>query len=1189
MAALTQGEIIMKTGSTRAMGQNRKYRALKLLLPLLAFALLLGFGPQAGVSYAEPSGDTGTPTSSAHATDPSDNPALPESADTPASSPGDSTTPANPKPQRGPAKEPGTPAKDPADTFDLTKFLTDDATLSYGGTELKKDKDGNYIVHPDTPYQLKLGFAEQPDGEDDEWQIPSGTELVYELPTTLQAFPIEKPLQFTIVAQGESVEDNTFWVTKDNKIHIKLSNNKKLTDSSQAKFYVTLDVKFAKDASRIDLNDGIHMDVLISNDPDLSITKSARHDFAAGKVFYTLTVTSIDTNENVVVSDQIQGNDTALHLDKDPKAFKIKSTNKQAPKSGEPQFENNGFTLTIPKMTHGEKVTIEYSASVDYSKVNPDEAGSKAQTENKANVVSDQIPAPKETKNDLEHKLKIGTITKGAGSPKETAPKSGIYEQPWTLNVNKYSKLKVAGNKVKDSIPEEFQKMMKYSGDGITLVVNKGKKDAKGNSIEKTREIKWVDVGITDLDTQFEWSYVLPGTDTDPENSSYEITYTTQVDVTKQIVPTSVKNGASSRTPSNPNGPEEVVAPTVGLNPPHIFNVEKKAFSANPKKVTWEVAVNVVPQGYDSLVLTDTLPSAKSGDKSFQDKFIPEDPEHPEKDITVEGLLEGESWTFARDEKNPDSGFSITFYQDTAKTVTGLKPNPKTDKDGKPIERTVKLTFTTKNDPEWVKAYRAGDENLYRHVNKVKAAANGIDRTASASATPDPEGIHKTFDGIKFKEIGGVDYPVFHYRLRLEGLDQYKEDAFLITDEFDAKQLKLVDDPKPNVSGEENLKITQQDGKITFEMQTADLPKDSGKVRSVYYLDYSLIPVSRAALYAINKNPEGLKVSNTATWGPVKTKDVKADYVYGPLTKELTDKPTRSNNYEATFKVTINPGALDIAHGAPTANFKDQMTNLRLQPETLEMTPADFDYHPVYKDGVLTMEVPNKQKVVVTYKAKVIGKDLVNYGNEVEVGKEQSKIEGSVAVRMAGGGSAPNPGITIHKHDSRDLTTQLEGAEFELYEKKDGEFQPLMGKLTPEQAEKEPLRFTTDKNGEVTIRGDKENLKWALSVSNEKRQYEYQLKEVKSPKGYKLLEEPLTFTIWEDPADETQQYDGAYLYVANEPEPGTDIPGKPGRPGNPDGAHKQLGKTGAQVSVALGAMLVCLAGGYLILRRREQR
>ena len=399
---------------------------------------------------------------------------------------------------------------------------------------------------------------------------------------------------------------------------------------------------------------------------------------------------------------------------------------------------------------------------------------------------------------------------------------------------------------------------------------------------------------------------------------------------------------------------------------------------------------------------------------------------------------------------------------------------------------------------------------------------------------------------------------MFNYRLRLEGLDKYEKDAFQITDKFDAKLLKLADDPAPNVSGENNLKITQQDGVINFEMQTDKLPKDSeGKKQSVYYLDYSLIPVNRAALDAINKNPESLKVSNTATWGPVTTKAVDAEYKYAPLTKELTDKPTLSNNYVASFTVTINPGALDIANGALAANFKDQMTNLRLQPD--------------------------KQKVVVTYKAKVIGKDLVNYGNEVEVGHEQSKVEASVAVRMAAGGSAPNPGITIHKHDSRDLTTQLEGAEFELYRIVEGEPQPVVGKLSEDQEKAEPLRFTTDKNGEVTIRGDQDKLGWSLLVSDEKNQYEYQLKEVKSPKGYKLLEEPLTFTIWKNPADETQQYDGAYLYVPNEPEPGTKIPGKPGD------LHKKLGKTGAQVSVALGAMLACLAGGYLILRRREQR
>ena len=491
----------MKSGLTRAMEQNRKHRVLKLLLPLLAITLVFAFGPHVGVSYAQP-GDQAAPVPVQTTSDPADTVAS-DPADAPASATGENPDPVDPAPQAAPAQEPGgsEPGEAPEAGFPLTKFLTEDAKLFYGGAELTKNADGKYVVHPDTPYQLKLGFAEKPGGE---WQIPSNTELVYELPATLQAFPIEKPIDFSIVAQGETVIGNSYWVTKDNKIHVKLADHEKLTESQQAQFYVTLDVKFAKDATKIELNDGIHMDVLISNDPDLSITKSARHDFSAGKVFYTLTVTSIDTNENVVVSDQIQGDDTALHLDENPKAFKIKSTNKKAPKPGELKIENNGFRLNIPKMTHGEKVTIEYSASVDYSKINPDEAGTAAQTENKANVLSDQIPAPKETTNNLEHKLKIGTITKNAGSAEETAPKSGIYQQSWTLNVNKYSKLNVAGNTVKDSIPEEFREMMKYSGDGIKIVVNKGKEDAEGNSIEKTREIKWADVGITDLDTQFE-------------------------------------------------------------------------------------------------------------------------------------------------------------------------------------------------------------------------------------------------------------------------------------------------------------------------------------------------------------------------------------------------------------------------------------------------------------------------------------------------------------------------------------------------------------------------------------------------------------------------------------------------------------------------------------------------------------
>ncbi|MDU4245495.1 MAG: hypothetical protein E7I00_08025, partial [Varibaculum cambriense] len=349
---------------------------------------------------------------------------------------------------------------------------------------------------------------------------------------------------------GKFVEGNEYWV-KDNMIHVKLQKNDDLDASGQLEFYVTLDVKIDKDASKIDLNDKIPLNVVISNDPDLSITKSARHDFAAGKVFYTLTITSIDTNENVVVSDQIQGKDTVLHLDQNPKAIKIRSTNKKAPKPGEPKIENNGFTVTIPKMTHGEQVTIEYSASVDYSKVDPVKAGTVEQTTNKADVVSDQIPAPKETTNDLEQKLKIGSMVKNAGTAKEKEDEPGVYTQPWTLKVNEYRKLNVKGYTIKDSIPDEYKDFMKYSGEGLTLKVNKGAKDADGKPVIEERKISWADLGINNPATASYWEYKL----LDSDKTSYEISYETTVNVNANILPKAVSNQASSSNPKNPKNP----------------------------------------------------------------------------------------------------------------------------------------------------------------------------------------------------------------------------------------------------------------------------------------------------------------------------------------------------------------------------------------------------------------------------------------------------------------------------------------------------------------------------------------------------------------------------------------------------------------------------------------------------------
>ena len=1156
----------MSFASSGSNKQRSRKKSLNLLAPILAVLMLCGVTP-AALSHANP--NEASPQSTNTATSPSVTPSSAQATtgSSASSAPSNSTssTPSA-SPSAVQSSDPSaTPTPVPLQSMDITHLLAKNPQLFLDGEKLAAGENG-YSVHTNTPYQLQLHFAEKPDATNG--QMPSGIDLFYKFPAGLQAYANQKGT-FTIETSEGPVEGNTFEV-KNNELHVKLANHSALTASQQAEFYASVDVKFAADATDIPLSPDVTLKVTISNDPNLTITKTASHDFAAGKVFYTLVVKSIDTNENVEIADQITGEDSVLTLDTYPKSIKVTSNNKKAPKPGVPVFENNGFKLIIPKMTHNEQVTVTYSAFVDYSKIDPAVGGTIKQTKNDAKVVSDQIPAPKETTNNLESKLKIGTITKGAGAAQETAPKSGIYEQPWTLNVNKYSKLNVAGNTVKDSIPQEFQSIMKYSGDGIRIVVNKGKQDEDGNPIEETREIAWENLNAN----EHEWSYMLP--ETDPANSSYEITYTTQVDVTKQIVPSSVKNEASNKNAIMPEGPDEkVTAPSNDLKPPHIFNVEKKALKANKDEVTWEVAVNVVPQGYKSLVLTDTLPAAKSGDKSFQDKL-------KDTNIKVEGLLDGESYTFAKNTEKPDSGFSVTFFQDTGKTVPGLKQNTAVDDQGNPIERQVTVTFTTTNDQEWVNAYRAGDESLYSHVNKVKATANGIDRTATAAATPDPEGIHKTFNAVTFKEIDGVNYPVFNYRLRLEGLDKYQGEAFKITDKFDATQLKLVDDPKPNVSGKQTLKIEQQNGEITFEMKTADLPKDSsGNLLSVYYLDYSLIPTSREALDAINTNPAGLQVSNTATWGPVTTKAVDADYVYEPLTKEIAEKPTLSNNYTATFRIVVNSGGLDIGEGLV---LKDDMTNLRLKPETLTMTPDDFQYRPVYKDGSLTMNISNKQKVEITYQAKVIGEDLVNYSNKVSVGSEEAKSEGSVAVRIGAIGSAVNPGITIHKHDASDLTTQLAGAKFELYRIVDGEAQPVVGKLTEDQAEAAPLRFTTDENGEVTIKGHKENLDWSLLVSDEANTYVYQLREVKAPEGYELLPEPLTFSITKTPTQDNEVYDGEVLYFPNTPKEDEPSPAPSATPGK---NGKRLPKTGTAGAVGIAVAVAGIGLGAAFISRRR--
>lgn len=1182
----------------------------KMFAALMGVLLLLGVTMQGGSSYAQEEGSQSSPTATEPGT-PASSGAQTPSGGSSSGSEQQSSTATGSEQQTSTATGSGTPTTTESGTaqstvtgsatneqsqtntagaFDLSRFLVGPLTLKYAGQQVTPDADGKVTVHPDTPYQIDLRFKEKPD---DDGQIPSGKELMFELPEGIQSYPDQKG-NLDIETDGGTVSNST-WEIRDNVLYLNLSEDSRLTASRQAEFFVTIDVEFYPGVSEeVAFAGGVVLKVTVSKDPELAISKSAVHDFGAGKVRYTVTVNSINTNKNVVVTDTIDGPDSVLKLDTDPKTFNVKSSKKDAPKYKAEDLakdgklvideQGNAFTLTIPQMTHGERIEVTYSASVDYSKIDPTQGGAIEQTSNSAKVNSDQILKPKEAKNNMANKLKIGTLTKRAGSAKQVEGEPGVYEQPWTINVNQYNKLDVAGFKIGDEIPEAHQEYMKYSGEGIKIVVNKGRVDDTGASMEKEVKLNWADLEI-DTDTATKWEYTLPTND--PEKSSYEITYTTRVDVNSKIVPSSVSNTVTADD-GDPATPEDSVTAGSGtMEPEHMFKVQKNVVSESVDEVTWQIVVDVVPQGYKSLVVEDTLPAAKT----FQDKL------KDDSEIKVEGLFPGEDYTL---EKDQNKSFKLTFYQDAATRKEGLKANLdangnlKVDAQGKKLGRQVKITFTTTNDKEWVKGYRAGDYSLYRHVNSVKATANNdVVRDARVFATPDKEGLNKRFIGKSVKEIDGVDWPVFNFRISLEGINKIAEDTIIVTDEFRSSNLKLADDPKPNISGVDVSEVKEESGKITFKMKKENLPKlSSGEFYSSYYLEYSLIPTSKAELDKINLDPNGLKLSNKAEWGPVVTKPVETEYNYEPLTKNVTEAPTLSNGYKATFEVTVNPSGVRLPNAGDTIQLTDDMTNLRLLPETLKMTPAEYDYQPMLKDGVLTMTVPNEQKVVITYQARVLGENVVNYSNKVSLAGNESSVSGSVAVRLSTGGQAPNPGITLQKHDSRSLSSELAGAEFQLYRIKNDVAEPMIGKLTEEQAEPGPLVFTTDEHGRVTIKGNEDKLGWALLLSDSTDTYEYELRETKAPAGYKPLTEPIRFTIKQMVTENNEFFDGEVVHVANDPvDPEDPVPSTPGDPNDPSkskGKKHRLPRTGGEIGVAGIAGLALLGAAVIGVTARNR-
>ncbi len=542
-------------------------------------------------------------------------------------------------------------AEDGGESTALKDFLTDveiDAPI---------DPDtGNYIMYPEAEYNVKFTFAEK-----EGLQFENGSELTYNIPSSMTVADITTPVSFPIVVSSDNgsviVEGNTFRV-ENGKLVVKFNENdphfSDLVATSNVKFEVNMGAVFDENESEVEFNEIIKKEITFNDDADLSIEKTGIYDATTGKVTYTVKIKSTGVNKDVVINDAITG--TALNYDLDSLTM---TSDKVDPVSFTVASQNaDGFTANVAKLRPDENLTLTYTASVDYDELF--QWGTVEETSNKVSVKSDKVPEPKEDEFNFKGLIKFKAIRKGGYA--DTKPLEGEddkYLVHWTIHANEDNRLTMGGKEIYDYIKEEERSRQSFHGTGIKVKVK------KNDGTTETRDIPW-----DQLETEEEngkiiaWKYKIPDGD---GKFAYEIKADTIVDM--EGIPGSLDLHNNVQFDKYKSNPGATVGTGVGTA------IEKTAVEVTSDKIKWQIKVTDIPAtGINGTVqVTDALPRyTNPNGVVWLDTAV-------NSTIQVEGLRPEESYKpFVQPSGN---GMSIGFYQDSEQTIKGLLPSEGCDGD----------------------------------------------------------------------------------------------------------------------------------------------------------------------------------------------------------------------------------------------------------------------------------------------------------------------------------------------------------------------------------------------------------------------------------------------------------------------------------------------------------------------------
>lgn len=993
----------------------------------------------------------------------------------------------------------------------LSDFVSD-AHITIDGTTYGIGQ--TWPVRPDVDYDMVVRFS-----ENGTKQLPKGgNEMVMDLPAGITIADTDGHKSFDIpVGVAGTITGNEYWI-EGNKLHIRFGPDPEdlLTRSSDIYMDLTLKASFDKNVKEIEFNSNAKLEFDVNTDGDLTLKKTGSYNPETNKMEYTLTVNSVGNTTDIVLSDHIA---QAGLLTIDEGSFVIEPNNPSLIPSV--ASDHLGFDLTIPSMTHGQTITVKYTASVNVSGVNTDGTIKVSDTGKNTLGASYDGPEHKTESTDFVYNntIQYSSIAKSNTGIVDSEDSATLN---WTIVANANQRGSIAGGTITDTIDYSSKDAMKY------VKVSGGENDGKValNIVVKNGDTKvtsytaYVDVSeVSGNEGRETWTYNIPNDANG--NYTYEISYDTIV--TKSAMDQNSNGFVKNKTENHQDNSDEGsgVVPGItggggGENNP--YTAGKTAKTVTPEYIDWDIVVVVPPEGYnEKFEIVDYVPSLV--DYGYADTF--------EKIVGVTGLTNNESYgepvvTHGGNDKVQTDIVTISFYKDQAKTNPGLE--------GSGSNRTLTITIRTRNQAAWIidAESREGGDPRYNHTNNF--AINNVTQSG-VSAKPLHTSIDKQFSVESTDST--TKTPVYAYRLVLTNV---VKEPIVIVDTFDTNVLEYVGlgngtwdatnyiayaESKNNlnggVAGNGQASITPNGTGITITANS--LPKKADGSFYEYYEIYYRLRVKSEAVETLKAlalaNGGETTIGNSASWSG-KTDDVDVTYKVPVLEKEgsfaVAQDAVGGNKRIFNYVIDINPSCERLNGGTPM-NLSDTHTdNLSVDYTTVKVYTVD-------SNGVETLDnsikwnfngnigsFPGLQDAThyrIKYSCLVIGNGTQHFTNEVNMhGFHSEKTESrTFSDSITAGGTVCE--INLIKHKDGQTSEGLEGATFQLFYESNGRWIPMKyGRGTgaePNPKEGQNVTFTTDSVGHVLI---------ALNQSTDGNELRtgvhYGLKEIETPPGYML-------------------------------------------------------------------------------------